>query len=722
MDWNDFAKRLAIELMRLPVQSFLILQKPGGLPYVQVMRTQDALDAEAVSSAFLSKPLNARQERLLTDLDWRPPNDRDRHNWWHRASVADRAGRPLDDLSATCEHLAGRMAAAFRDVHAVRSPLDLVYQASRSGPDGGPLALPGLGIPLAIPEDEDVPDADLETSLAEARDRGDQRAYLDLLAGAVLCLPVPGDPSRAEHHYATAQFGDGTFVLAFTSPDAMNRSLRGQAVHHRPATLTDLARNWPRPEWQLAINPGLPSAAYLDATLLQSASPPPIQETPPPVNEVTTPSVRHSAPPPAHQAPQPPAHETSPPPVYESAPPPVHPGAPAPAHEAATAAAQGSPQQPVRENTRPPLHEKAPPTPPVHETAPPPVHQAAPPPGHETSTPPVHETSPPPVYESAPPLVRPAGPAPTHEAAPPPMHETSPPPVHQSAPPPVYESAPPLVRPGASAPAHEAAPAAAQGDTRQPGHDSTRTPLHKEASPTPPVHETAPPPVHQAAPSPVYESAPSPVRSGASAAAHEGAPAAGQGSPQQPVREGARPPLRDTTASVRESVPSAAVDPNVVVMQKVVRPEHVAHYLDGGYEWVAGYVHRLQDVAELNTPQRLVRTLGLVYEGSPFSARDEGIHVIRWPAVKPVLFRRPLGGIDEWSMGIIPGGWVIEKAPFPGSGYAPGDGPAIPEFKVDSQRLPHGAEMYRIDRSGTEALVAEYDADRRRWVRLEGGA
>ena len=80
-------------------------------------------------------------------------------------------------------------------------------------------------------------------------------------------------------------------------------------------------------------------------------------------------------------------------------------------------------------------------------------------------------------------------------------------------------------------------------------------------------------------------------------------------------------------------------------------------------------------------------------------------------------------GIDEWSMGIIPGGWVIEKAPFPGSGYAPGEGPAIPEFKIESQRLPHGAELYRIAADGRETLVAGYDADLRRWtVRLPGAA
>lgn len=155
-------------------------------------------------------------------------------------------------------------------------------------------------------------------------------------------------------------------------------------------------------------------------------------------------------------------------------------------------------------------------------------------------------------------------------------------------------------------------------------------------------------------------------------------------------------------------------------MQKVLRPEHVAHYLQGGYDLVAGYVHRLRDVRDLDSPAALVRALGLVYDGTPFQPGDEDVHVIRWPAVKRELFRRPLGGIDEWSMSIIPGGWVIEKAPFPGSGYAPGEGPAIPEFKIASQRLPHGAEMYRIPAAGREELVAAYDADRRRWLPRPG--
>jgi hypothetical protein len=151
-------------------------------------------------------------------------------------------------------------------------------------------------------------------------------------------------------------------------------------------------------------------------------------------------------------------------------------------------------------------------------------------------------------------------------------------------------------------------------------------------------------------------------------------------------------------------------------MQKVVPPPLVVHYLEGGYDRVAGYVHKLEDVADLATPERLVNGLGLTYENSPFSPDDELIHLIRWHAYKLALFKTPLGGVDEESMQATPDGWVIELPPFLGTGYAPGDGPRIPEFKIASQRLPHGAEFYRVERSGDAVRVATFDADGGRWV------
>ncbi|WP_067458718.1 SseB family protein [Actinomadura macra] len=562
MDWNDFAQRLTLELSRLPVKSFLIVQRPSGLPYVQAMRSENALDAEAVGSAFLPRPLAPHQERRLKALGWEEPDEDQRWNWWQHFALRGRGAQaPAEHLEA-CALLAGLMVGACRDVYEVVSPIEMVYEASRSGPRGGPLALPGLGIALAIPEDESeraVPTdsaarpagSTLEAALAEAREHGDQQAYLELLARAVLYLPASGEPSGT-HQFATAQFGDGTFVLAFTSPEAMDRSLQGQAVHHRQASLPELSRHWPHPEWQLAVNPGLPSASYLDANALFD----PVED--------------HSPAPPAPPG-RPDVRVAAPSPAPRRAPPP--------------------PRSP-RPSTRSTLPEQ----------------------GGESSMPQPSEA--------------------------------------------VWTA-------GRGSSTRPQPPARAASTPQRPS-DDLRAPRDAHGGEVAPRDVPAPPP----------------------------------------------PPERLTVESATE----------VVIMQKVVRPEHVQHYLEGGYDLVAGYVHRLPDVQGLDTPAAVIRGLGLVYEGSPFSLADERVFAVRWPAVKPPLFRRPFGGTDETSMGIVPGGWVIEKAPFPGAGDAPGEGPAVPEFKIESQRLPHGAELVRIDASGAATPVAGYDADLRRWlVRLPGG-
>ncbi|MFC0042135.1 TY-Chap domain-containing protein [Actinomadura rayongensis] len=973
MDWEDFAGRLSRELQRLPVRSFIIVQGPTGLPYVQAMRSTSAIDAEAVGSAFLPRPLSHRQERRLGALGWRKPDGRDRLNWSHRLTMPPRM-RLTPMQSAEVDRLADRMVAAFRDVYGVRSPLDLVYQAGRTSGEGGGLALPGLGLPLAIPEAEQTtaeaaglapPPAagDLEAELTAARRRGDEQAYLALLAGATLCLPVPGEPgSEAADQFATAKFGDGTYVLGFTSPEAMDRSLRGQAVHHRPVTLTELAGAWPRLEWGLAVDPGLPSAAYLDAETVaktagtdlaaRPAAAAPVPESPS-VRTTPLPSVEPPAKPepddkrvagkpsrPSAAAPQPvpsdpartvpsdpartvpdtPPHRPAlerpaPPSAPERTAPPSAPERPAPQ------ALPSTPEPPRRPATPdvPPRRPAAPepelprraaspqPEPPVRtaQATPAPVQPAAPPEPDTLSrrpaaVPPAPDAPRTPAEPSAPdvPARRPTAPPrpvapdlparqpaavqePGRQAAPP-----EPPRQPAAAPEPGRQAAPPETprrsatdvparQPaGAPEPARQAVPAppdvparqpAAQQETEAPRRPSTpEIPARQPAAPDVPArkpaaqqeaegprrpsapevparqpaaprefgYQAAPPaapdvparkpatqqeaepprrsnvpeaparqPVaaqefgHQGAPAeapgradgaepgrrtlpdvPRWAAEPASFGQGASsgapaerhaAAAHalpqapggtrvgdrRVAPVPGSTTPDPPGggREARTPTEKRTPAETRVDAakPSATLrDPlpvngqatkplptveraaptrirptsaEFVVMQKVLRPEHVRHYVEGGYDLVAGYVHRLKDVADLRTPAGIVRALGLTYQGTPFSASDDTIHVLRWPAVKPTLFRTPLGGIDEWSMEIIPGGWVIENAPFPGSGYAPGDGPPIPEFKIDSQRLPHEAEIYRIDRSGEATPIARFDADRRQWRRAPAG-
>ncbi|MEO5877914.1 MAG: hypothetical protein ABIQ26_23215 [Streptosporangiaceae bacterium] len=157
---------------------------------------------------------------------------------------------------------------------------------------------------------------------------------------------------------------------------------------------------------------------------------------------------------------------------------------------------------------------------------------------------------------------------------------------------------------------------------------------------------------------------------------------------------------------------------NPLVLQKVLPHPLVVHYLEGGYDRVAGYVHRVADVLDLTTPALLVHHLGLSFDGTPFFAEDEDVHVLRWTSLISELMHTPYGGLDLATAEAMPGGWVVEHPPFDGSGFAPGAGSPIPEFKIDSQRVPHGAEIHRLQRSGRHTLVALFDADTEKWTAL----
>ncbi|MFC4020998.1 SseB family protein [Micromonospora sp. GCM10011542] len=162
----------------------------------------------------------------------------------------------------------------------------------------------------------------------------------------------------------------------------------------------------------------------------------------------------------------------------------------------------------------------------------------------------------------------------------------------------------------------------------------------------------------------------------------------------------------------------AAVDPaRPTVMQKAVAPSQLAYYLDRGYDRVSGFVHRAGELAHLTTPAQLHEALGLSYPDSPFSRDAEEIYVLRWPAHRPSLYRIPYGGQNEAAMRAMEG-WVIERPPFRGNGFAPGESSdVVAEFKVDSARLPHGAQLWRIGGDGSERVVAVLDTDALVWRR-----
>jgi hypothetical protein len=175
-------------------------------------------------------------------------------------------------------------------------------------------------------------------------------------------------------------------------------------------------------------------------------------------------------------------------------------------------------------------------------------------------------------------------------------------------------------------------------------------------------------------------------------------------------------------AKKNESVPSMGVAgaptagaASAIVMQRTVPPSQLPFYLERGYDRVSGFVNRASEVAHLTTPRALYRALGLVYNDSPFTEDDGDVHVLRWVAHRADLYRLPYGGQHEAGMRAMQG-WVIERPPFRGNGFAPGDTDVVAEFKVDSVRLPHGAQMWRLTRDGGEVMVASFDADAGKWV------
>lgn len=159
------------------------------------------------------------------------------------------------------------------------------------------------------------------------------------------------------------------------------------------------------------------------------------------------------------------------------------------------------------------------------------------------------------------------------------------------------------------------------------------------------------------------------------------------------------------------------------VMQKVLPHGHVTWYLDQGYDRVGGFVHLSSDVGDLQTPAQLYEVLGLLTADSSFSPDDDGVYVIRWTAHCDDLYRIPFGGQTEEDRQVWgDAGWIVERAPFHGDGFAPGSFGTIREFKVDSVRLPHGAEMYYLGRDRSERFVAVYDPDVLTWLRQEDEA
>ena len=176
---------------------------------------------------------------------------------------------------------------------------------------------------------------------------------------------------------------------------------------------------------------------------------------------------------------------------------------------------------------------------------------------------------------------------------------------------------------------------------------------------------------------------------------------------------------RRQAAAARANSPSHKVQP--VLWQKTIPHQQVPFYLDRGYDRVGGFIHPAEAVDHLRTPAQLYLALGLLRLSEDFSPTDDSVHVLRWIGYRTDLYPAAIGG-NDFATAESRGGAVVEPGPFRGDGFAPSESAdeRIPEHKVDSVRLPHGAKILRIDSRGEVTELALYDADTREWTPIDG--
>ncbi|GAA4073139.1 hypothetical protein GCM10022214_31930 [Actinomadura miaoliensis] len=257
---------------------------------------------------------------------------------------------------------AGPSAAAGGGVDLAQRIGSLPLGAPVPGPEPGAAAGRTPPWPTAGPDE-------LESRLADAKQRGDHTTYFELLLSADLVLPV--STGQAAHPRAagfpTTTIGTRTYITVFTSPQSLARSIGRPgdppSSLYRQTSFAQLATEWPDPSWQLAVNPGLPSEVHLDAAAVarldaqqralgrhnapRPVMPEPPAETPQAPPSAPVPASALEGPPPAApSAPAPSQGPVAPPAAPTPAPAPAPAAAPAPDATPAAAAEPSAPPPP----------------------------------------------------------------------------------------------------------------------------------------------------------------------------------------------------------------------------------------------------------------------------------------------------------------------------------------------------------------------------------------
>ncbi|TMR99697.1 SseB family protein [Nonomuraea basaltis] len=111
------------------------------------------------------------------------------------------------------------------------------------------------------------PATPFEEQLWAAHQDGQEALCLSLLRDADLALPITAAAAAGTEApaWATAIDAERTWLLAYTSVEAMRLATGGVAAYCRVVSLVELAAGWPDPRWGLAINPGLAAAFTLES-------------------------------------------------------------------------------------------------------------------------------------------------------------------------------------------------------------------------------------------------------------------------------------------------------------------------------------------------------------------------------------------------------------------------------------------------------------------------
>ncbi|WP_211373862.1 hypothetical protein [Cellulomonas fimi] len=142
-------------------------------------------------------------------------------------------------------------------------------------------------------------------------------------------------------------------------------------------------------------------------------------------------------------------------------------------------------------------------------------------------------------------------------------------------------------------------------------------------------------------------------------------------------------------------------------MQKAVTPPMSQAYLQGGFDRLAGFVVRAEDVAFATTPAALFEVHGLGFPGSTFTPDAPYVDILRFPATPQLRFENATGGVDQETRQLT-GGPFVDRPPFTGTGFVAVQGAVVPLYWLVHSRVPAGTELVRVAADGSQSVLARH--------------